>query len=210
MISKTGQQIIDDFRTLIDSQDDLSDEAVLDIAQQVIDIIINDRDWNFLRKTATGTLTTSDIEYDLPTDFRGLTENYEDCNGFPQRILFVDTTFERYHWINMSQRRNFIDSNGYAYIDLRQKKFVLTKLEQNSRIFEYDYFYNPDDITLITSPIIPINFHAAISKLMAVLWADIDQTDRSFSYAAENNIEFQNYLADMQIQDAQSNNQFNI
>lgn len=207
---KIGSQLITDFRTLIDEQDDLSDTQVLDLAQQTIDIINNEKDWTYLVKTAVGTLTTTDLSYALETDFRGLTENWEDEDFTPQRILFVGTNFERYRWIDMSQRRNVRESNGYAYIDFAQLKFFLTKLEQTSRSFEYDYIHNPVDITLTTSPVIPVNFQKAIPKFMAVLWADIDQTDKSFSYALENNREYIDYIDTMKQQDAQHDNQFYV
>ncbi len=66
------------------------------------------------------------------------------------------------------------------------------------------------NITLDTSPVIPVQFQPAIVKFMAYLWADIDQTDKSFSYALENAREYQDYIAEMAVQDAQQTNQYKI
>jgi len=207
--AKTGQDIINNFRLLIDEQDDLSDAEVLDLAQQVIDVIVNNRPWTFLTSTATGTLNTTAVSYSLPSDFRQLTDNYED-NGMPTRVLFVGPNFEPYKWIDMMQRRNKRDTRGFAYIDFKQSTFVLTHPEQIIRDYEFDYIYNPENITLDTSPVIPVQFQPAIVKFMAYLWADIDQTDRSFSYALENAREYQDYIAEMAVQDAQQANQYKI
>lgn len=205
--AKNGQNIIDEFRVLTDEQDDLSAAERLALAQEVIDLIDNMRDWGYLVKTATGTLTTSDLEYDLPTDFRQLTENWEDLEEIPHRVLFVGTNFDRYPFINMAQRRRFRDSRGYAFIDYRQQKLVLTDYETSSRSYEFDYIHNPVDITVSTSPLIPVQFHVAIPKMMAKLWTHIDQTDKTFSYALENDAEFKKLINTMELQDAQSYNQ---
>jgi hypothetical protein len=202
-----GQEIIDNFRLLTDEQDDLSDVEALAIAQEVIDKILNDRPWSFLVKTVTGTLDTTNTEYAMPTDFRMLTENYEDGVNMPKRVMFVGEAYEPYEWIDMAQRRLVRDTGGHVYIDFRQSIFVLTAVEATSRAYEFDYIYNPDAITVSTEPVIPTHFHKAIPKLMATLWANIDQTDKSFSYALENNAEFLDYLNEMAVQDAMNLNQ---
>lgn len=207
---KNGQEIIDEFRLITDEQDDLSDTERLALAQQVIDSILNSRDWNFLIKTVTGTLTSTDLTYALPTDFRHLVANYEIDYDMPAKVMLVGTEYEVYKWINYNQRRNVRDSKGYVYLDLRQSVFVLTDNEDSSRAYEFDYIYNPDDITLSTEPVIPAAFHRAIPKFMATLWTNIDQTDKAFSYALENNRDFNAMIDDMEFQDAMHNNDMEV
>lgn len=202
-----GQQLIDQFRVETDNQDDLSLAEVLQLANDVISDILDDRDWEFLRKTATGTLDTINTEFDLEDDFREISSNFVNDGELVNKVMYVDTNFEPYTFITMAERRNYRDLHGYVYIDHRQQKFVLTKLETiDSRIFEYDYIFVPDDITVSTSPVIPARFHKMIPFGMAVKWNDIDGTDKSFSYRAENSFKFGQVLAQLQVYDAKIKN----
>lgn len=202
-----GQQIIDQFRVETDGQDELSDAEVLQLANDVIQDIFDDRDWEFLKKTETGTLDTTNTEYTLPTDFRELSKNITNEGEPVNTVLYVDTTFEPYTFITQAERRDYRDLHGYAYIDHRQQKLVLTKLESiDSRIYEFDYIFIPDDITVSTSPVIPARFHKIIPFGMAVKWNDIDGTDKSFSYRGENAFKFESGLNTLRQQDAKHKN----
>ncbi len=195
-----GQQIIDRFNTITDDQADLSESQLLDLLNKVYRMYLDDRDWLFLHKTATGTLTTSSLEVDLPSDFRNLVDNYRDQDQ-TKPVLYVDTTYEVYNLINQDQKRQYNDTRGYFYVDYRQNKIILTGYEDTSRVYEFDYTYDPDDLTTSSTPVIPTKFHRYLANGMAYLWNDIDGTDKSFSYRAENKVEFESGLNQMQYED---------
>lgn len=199
----TGQEIKNYWRLLIDEQDDLSEAEVYSLMNRCYKEILQDRPWSFLVKTKTGTLDTSNTSYSLPSDFRELENNYQDPVSLEyKKVLFVGTNYDVYEFIPMLQRNNYRDTKGYAYIDYRQDKFVLTKLEDASQSYEFDYIYNPSDITESTEPVIPSDFHKMIAHKMAYEWAIIDQTQRNYSYAPENEKAYKNYLGDLRILDA--------
>lgn len=194
----TGQQLIDRFNLLIDQQSDLSDTETLRLAQESINEILSERPWMFLVKSETGVLTVGDTEFDLPTDFKELESNAEDN----QKILYVGDNASKYLFIDRFRRKDYLDTRGYAFIDYRTLKLVVTKSEESEKGYEFDYIYNPEPITFETSPVIPSNYHEMIVKLMAYKWASIDQTQRNFSYAQENRVAYENDLSSMQIEDA--------
>ena len=206
----TVQQIIDTFRTNTDQQDDLTDSEVLALAQKALDKIYAVRDWIFLTKEAAGTLDTINTEYSLPTDFANLVDNY-DQNANPmtsyrmvgdaRKVLYVGADYQPYPFITMAERRKHRNSNGYVYIDFRQDNFVLTKAEQTSRSYEFDYKYRPADVTVSDTPALPGN-HTIVAYLMAVLWNDIDMTPKSASYRSENEYKYEQDLADLEYEDA--------
>ena len=173
----TVQQIIDTFRTNTDQQDDLTDAEALALAQAALDEFYAERDWEFLRKTVTGTLDTTNTEYSLPTDFQNLIENHVPSDnpllsyrnaGDARKVLYVGADYEAYPFITMANRRTYRDSRGFAYIDFRQSNFVLTKVEQTSRSYEFDYTYKPADVTTASTPVVPGN-QTLIAYKMAVL-----------------------------------------
>ena len=158
-----GQQIIDRFNTITDDQADLSESQLLDLLNKVYRMYLDDRDWLFLHNTATGTLTTSSLEVDLPSDFRNLVDNYRDQDQ-TKPVLYVDTTYEIYNLINQDQKRQYNDTRGYFYVDYRQNKIILTGYEDTSRVYEFDYTYDPDDLTTATTPVIPTKFHRYLAN----------------------------------------------
>lgn len=199
----TGQQILDQFRLEVDNQDDLSDSEALQLANDVLSDIYNDRDWAFLMKTASGTLDTTNTEISLPSDFRELADNFDDQESVIKKVLYVGTNYEPYPFIQMTERRQYRDQRGFVYIDYRQNNFVLTAAEQaDSRSYEFEYIYIPSDISLLTSPILPARFHKMVAFGMAVKWNDIDGTDKSFSYRAENAFKFEQEMIKLSQQDA--------
>lgn len=194
-----GQAIIDEFNVITDNQSDLSSDSLLSLLNKVYRKVLQDRDWLFLVSTETGTLSTSTRITTLPTDFVKLVNNYKDQDDeFP--VLYVGDNYEVYHPIQQGERRQYRDSKGYFYVDYKAKTFVLTGDEDSARSYEFDYIYEPDDLTLITEPVIPFN-HKYLAHGMSFLWNDIDGTEKSFSYRAENKREFEDGLASLQYDD---------
>ena len=195
----TGQEIIDEFNVITDNQSDLSNDSLLSLLNKAYRKILQDRDWLFLVTPVTGTLSSSSKEVTLPTDFVKLADNYKD-QDWEMPVLYVGDNYEVYHLIEQKERRQYRDIRSFYYIDYKNSKLILTEFEESNRSYEFDYIYEPDDITLTTSPIIPFN-HKYLANGMAYLWNDIDGTDKSFSYRTENKREFDDGLAKLQYDD---------
>lgn len=197
----TGQEIIDKYRVLTDSQDDLSDSELLGILNKRYREVLTERDWEFLRKSATGSVTTADpLEITFPSDFVKPALS-RDRNGELRYIMYMGTDYEEYEFINMGERRLYRDTKSYVYPDYRQSKFVFTAPEDSARAYEFDYIYEPDDITTSTSPVIPSRYHNIFPHLMATDFSIIDATEGQ-TYDNQNFNQAMNLFAQMQLEDA--------
>jgi hypothetical protein len=67
----TGQDIINNFERYTGDTTELSTQAELDLANKIYRKMLNDRDWEFLKKTASGTITVTNGVATItpPSDF---------------------------------------------------------------------------------------------------------------------------------------------
>ena len=190
----TGQTIINRFHLYTGDQSELSTQDELDLANKVYDDILNTRPWEFLKTSASGTISTDGVTswITLPADFRYFIENNQKTdntqtieNNASSKVVFIGPNYTPVQIVNFSDRRQFRNTNGFAYPDIANNKLVFTWLPTETT-YEFDYIKNWDALTLVTSPLFPADFHDMIFQLMAVDSVIINLFDRAHSYAAEN------------------------
>jgi hypothetical protein len=198
----TTQQIIEDiFRVYTDDSSELSSTQELALANRVYKKICRNRPWEFLKKTTTGTTSTSVPYVSLPTRFLYMAENNQSQevseNITNAKVVFVGTDYDAYNVVNFSDRRKYRDKDGYCYVDLTNSRLVFTKQPTAAESYEFDYIEMPADLTLATSPVFPSDFHDIIGYGMAVDSMIIQLFPKAQSYAAENQTKFNEGLKDL-------------
>jgi hypothetical protein len=190
-----GQQILDKFHIYTGDQSELSSAEELDLLNNKYQDIMTDRPWEFLKKAAAGSLVfpgDGTAYITLPADFRYLVENnqYTDIsrsiqNNANAKVVFIGPNYTPYQVVNFSDRRQYRTSSGYCYIDIVNNKIIFP-VAPTDTTYEFDYIYRWADITLLTSPIFPSEYHSMIYQMMAIDSVIINLFDRSHSYAKEN------------------------
>lgn len=198
---KTGQQIITEFEMQVDDTTELSSVEELILLNRIYRKILAHKAWLFLQKPHTATQSTSVDYIALPSDFDYLAPagQYSDIGEtatYPY-VVFVGTDLRKYIVVNYADRRQYDNKDGYCYVDPINNRLVFTKQPTSAETVQFDYIYVPDDITLVTSPVIPAKFHDMFAYGMAVDDMIIQMFEKSRSTAQENNSFFQAKLDDM-------------
>lgn len=210
----TAQEIIDKFEIYVDDSTELSEGEELDLLNKVYQGVCADRNWEFLKKVATGTLSTTVPYVALPSDFGYFSENntYTDnttsvSNNASPKVVFVvkNNSYDPYQLINYSDRRQYRDADGYAYVDIANSRLYFTKQPTSAYSYEFDYVAFPATLALTDTPSIPARFHDVLVHLMAVDSMIMQMFPKAQSYAAENQAKANSILADMQWYNAQFN-----
>lgn len=209
-MATTTQEIITSFELYVDDATELSSAEELTLANKIYRKVLNNRPWSFLKKSFTGTTSTTVPYIALPTDFKFIisNNNYTDntIDNAPVSsavVVFVGTTYEPYRVVNWSDRRQYRNQSNICYIDPVSSRLYFTIQPTSSQTVEFDYVYKPDDLTLITRPVWDADFDDIITHGMASEDYIIQQFDKAKSYSQENQLKYNNYLLDMQYQDAQ-------
>lgn len=206
----TAQEIIDKFELYVDDSTELSETEELDLLNKVYQRVCSNRPWEFLKKSATGNLSTTVPYIALPSDFGYLSENNQytdnsvgiDNNASP-KVVFIGTAFTPYQIINFSDRRQYKDQVGYAYVDYANDRLVFTSQPTSADSYEFDYVAFPATLTLSDTPAFPARFHDVLVHLMAVDSMIIQMFPKAQSYATENQIKANDILADIAYYNAQ-------
>ena len=182
-----------------DDASELSSTEQLALAQEVYDEIQDDRDWEWLKVTATGTTSTTVSYVSLPSDFKKLMPN-----KYNKSVVFVGTDYQEYIVIPMSSRHDYRSMDGYCYIDVPNQRLVFVLQPTSARTLEYDYVKRAATLTTATSPLVNTNqFNNLIAYGMARKFANIEQTPKEVSYARENRDEYNRILSDFRLVDAE-------
>jgi hypothetical protein len=199
-----ASQIITSFETYVDDATELSSTQELALLQKVYNKVWSDRPWEFAKKPATGTLSTTVPYVALPADFEHLVENnqYTDntasYGSATPKVVFTGSSYARtYQIINYSDRRQYYNQDGYAYIDLTTSRLVFTKQPIVADSYEFDYKAIADTLTTSSTPAFPARFHDMLYHLMAVDDDIILRFPKAQSYAPENQARGDSYLRDM-------------
>ena len=209
-MATTTQEIITSFELYVDDATELSSAEELTLANKIYRKVLNNRPWSFLKKSFAGTTSTTVSYIALPSDFKFIipNNNYTDntIDNAPvssATVVFVGTTYEPYRVVNWSDRRQYRNEANICYIDPVSSRLYFTIQPTSALTVEFDYVYKPDDLTLATRPVWDADFDDIITHGMASEDYIIQQFDKAKSYSQENQLKYNNYLLDMQYQDAQ-------
>lgn len=230
MEPQNGQIIIDNFNQDTGFTTDLSTTAQLALANKWYRKVLSDRDWEFLKKSATGTITVTNGVATIaqPSDFKQFSINGQATdiavgvgssygygsqagpspigNASP-RVIFVAVNtgvYQPYQIINFSARNMYANKNGYCYLDVVNKVITFTVTPTGSDLsYSFDYIYMPPSLTLTTTPVFPADYHDIIHHGMATDDVIFQIFDSSRSYAKENAAQYKDYLASLQLYNAQ-------
>lgn len=191
------------FELYVDDTTELSSSEELALLNRVYKKILTDRDWEFLKKEKTGSISGTEIT--LPLDFSHLIENtnYTDNSiavGYNQRPVAVYIDDSPFMVVNWSDRRQYKNNSAYCYVDLVNNKIIFPISQSGT--YSFDYVYNPADLTLVVlsdTPIFPTKYHPMIAYGMAVDDMIIQMFPKAQSYAGENQSKYNSYLSDMQM-----------
>lgn len=193
----TGQDIIDKFHIQVDDDSELSTDDELAMLNDVYGDICDDRDWEWLKETFTGTTSTSVPYIALPVDFKKVVPNKDN-----KSVVFVGTGFDEFKVVSFSDRRTYRDQSGYCYIDIPNQRLVFTLQPTTAQAIEFDYIKIQTDIALGTEPLFRSGFHPIIAYGMAARFPQIEQANKLTSYAAENMGLYLSQLHDLAYEDA--------
>lgn len=217
----TWEDIIYRFRLQVDDSSELSSDEELALLNQVYKEVQNNRAWEWLKTTYTGTTSASVPYVALPSDFKMLCPNFNNLEGysnvwvpigyysnvFPGNIgnvsvVFIGSTYTPYQVIPFSSRRNYRDASGYCYIDIANSRLYFTS-QPTADSLEYDYIKRASDLTLATSPLFNESYHDVLAYWMAAKFDSIQLTSKNESYQRENEVQYLQLLQSMQMEDAQ-------
>lgn len=196
--------IITKFELYVDDSTELSSIEELSLCQKIYNKIWTDRPWEFAKRSATGTFSTTLPYVPLPADFGSLTENNQstdnsvgvDNNGAP-KVVYVGSSYTPYQIVNWSDRRTYFNKNGFAYLDIPNSRLVFTVQPLTADTYEFDYLAIPDTLTTASTPAFPARYHEMIYHGMAADHDIILLFPRASSYAPENIAKYNSYLQDM-------------
>lgn len=205
----TVADIISKFELQVGDTTELSDDDELDLAQQAIDDLYNDRPWEFLRKNTTGTAVTDAngvTTIVVPTDFKyfstnhQMTANNDDLDDNQERkVVYMGSQYTPFLVVNFSDRRRYFKQAGYCWYDPSTQTitFSVTPLTDTLN-YDFDYIYIPPAVSLLSVLPFPAEYWWTIVYAMAVSDVALQLFDRAKSYAAENEAKRQKFLSDLQ------------
>lgn len=201
----TKQEIITKFELFIDDTTDLSSSEESDLFDKWYRIICNHKPWEFLKKAASGTLSTSLPYVSLPTDFSYLTtnSNYSESASTEASspVVFVGSDalgYQEYRVISWSDRRQYRNQDGFCYLDIPNSRLYFTKQPARALGYEFDYKAFPTVLLVSETPLIPLAYQDALYHAMCSDDNIIQQSDKARSYKAENDDRFATILSQME------------
>lgn len=195
----TTQEILQSFETYVDDTTELSSTQELTLANKIYRRVLNAKVWEFLKKEFIGVTNGTD-SITLPADFMNMLENYGYTDNTIEqggKYVFIGPNLTPYKVINWSDRKQYRNDDQVCYIDIATGVLKFPKIPNAGLVASFDYIYRPADLTLVTSPVFPSDFHDIIYHGMAVDDYIIQQFDKARSYANENKAMYDSYLADL-------------
>ena len=217
-----GSDILLKFNVQVDDASELSDTEALDLANDIYQEIQDDRPWEWLRATASLTQSTSVPYIALPSDFKMMMPNYSGVTsgqfnnlGVPRGykppvynnltsvpVVIVGSTNSPYIVIPYAEHQNYINTDGYCYVDVPNSRLVFTKQPTIANSATFDYIKVAPALTTATSPLFRSGFHKIIPFGMAARLPQLTQADKGTSYTNENRALYMSTLEDMAVEDA--------
>ncbi len=207
----TASEIITNFELQVSDVTELSSSEELKLLNRIYQRVCSDRPWEFLKTNATGTLSGSGVDgfyITLPSDFAYFYENYTytdnaistQMNSSP-RVIFIGSSFAPYTVVNYSDRRQYLGSTGYCYVDLANSKIYFTGTPVSTS-YSMDYIKVPETLLIDSTPLIPTRFQDVLMYGMAMENEVMQLSDKAKSYAPEHQSFYESYLDDMALWNA--------
>lgn len=201
-----AEQIITTFELQVNDLTELSTSEELLILNRIYKRILSSKPWEFLKKVASGTISQDANGYyiTLPADYQYITENaqYTDNttewqgNNTP-KVIFVGDNYSPVRVVNFSDRRQYRNTSGIAYVSLSENKIRFTS-NPNATTYEFDYIYMPADLTISDEPVFPTQFREFMAYGMAVENDILQLSEKARSYAKENEMRYITDLRNME------------
>lgn len=202
----TKSAIITKFHLFMDDSSELSSSEESDLFDKVYSEICDEMPWEFTRKAFAGTQSTTVPYVALPADFAYILNNRrytDDYNENDSPVVFVSSAYTPYKIINFADRRQYLNQNGYAYIDIVNNLLVFTAQPTTAQSVEFDYCATPTSLALTDSPAFPSRYHDIIYHYMCIDAFILTQSDKAKSYAAENKARGDAFMQRMKFWNAQ-------
>lgn len=211
----TAGTIITEFELQVNDVTELSAAEELTLLNRLYQKICADRPWSFLKKAATGTVSSdaTGSYITIPSDFAYFVENnnYTDNsigigNNAAPKVIFMVTgsAYMPYQIINYNDRRQYVDRTGFAYYDVVNGVIRFTGTPTGDT-YEFDYIKVPPQLATTDTPVFPGRFHAILQFALATSNDILQLSPKATSYAQENAAIYQSYLNDMYYWDAAQN-----
>lgn len=185
----TKTETITKFTLYLDDMSELSTAEAGDLYDKKYREINSSRVWEGTKAEGTGTTSTTVPYITLASDFLFLTQNanHTDSSYEAERpVVFRGANYSPYQVISWSDRRQYRDNEGYAYIDFANSRLYFTKQPTVAEAVEYDYHAQQTALTSGQSPWFPEEFHDMIYHMMTGDDFVIQQSDKAKSYRDEN------------------------
>jgi hypothetical protein len=202
----TKLETITKFNLYMDDTSELSSTEEGALYDKIYNKISTDRPWEGTKSSATGTLSTTLPYVSLPSNFAYLVsnQNYSRSGEYGAGpAILVGTDYTPYKVVSWSDRRQYRDAEGYAYVDFANSRLYFTKQPTSALSYEFDYHAFPTALANGDSPWFPEQFHDVIYHGMCVDSFVMQQSDKAKSYAKENQQMYQEYLDKMAFWNAQ-------
>lgn len=202
----TATEIITTFELQVNDITELSTSEELTLLNRIYQRVCNDRPWEFLKTSATGTMSGSGVDgfyITLPSDFGYFSENDQWTDNAistqinsNSKVIYIGPAKAVYQIVNYSDRYKYLGSTGYCYLDLANSKIVFTGTPVSTTYY-MDYIKIPATLTGSSTPVIPTRFQDVLVYGMAAENEIIQLSPKAKSYAPEHLTLYNQYLADM-------------
>lgn len=202
----TKSEIITKAQLYLDDTSDLSTQEFSDLFDKMYRQVTADRPWEGTKKEANG-LTSLSVPYiPLESDFLYLTANHNHTDSSYEAsrpVVFRGSNYDPYQVVSWSDRRQYRNTAGYAYVDFANSRLYFTVQPTVVEDVEYDYHAQQAALADDESPWFPAEFHDMLYHFMVSDDFMIQQSDKAKSYANENRAAGQQILDRMVYWNAQ-------
>lgn len=197
--------IITNFELQVSDVTELSTAEEYRVLNRVYNKICNYRPWEFLKKSASGSIVSDSEGYYIavPSDFAYFVENnqYTDnsvstSSVSSPKVIFVGTNYVPYQIVNWSDRIQYRNNTGVAYLDVVNSKIRFPQTPK-ALTYQFDYVMVPTALVAGTAPITPARFDDIYHFGMAVEDSIIQLSPKATSYATENEAKYQSLMDDI-------------
>lgn len=202
----TKTEIIAKFNLYIDDTSELSSTEESALFDKVYNKVSIERPWEGTKVEASGTLSASVPYVSLPSNFAYMVSNrnWSRSGEYGEGpAVFVGPTYAPYKVVSWSDRRQYRDADGYAYVDFANLRLYMTLQPSSALAYEFDYHSFPTALAGGDSPWFPDQFHDVIYHGMCADSFVIQQSDKAKSYQKENEKMYKEYMDMMAYWNAQ-------